>query len=136
MDKQHGTRRWILGSLVGLVPAVAALGHGASAERKPRDEDYPSKAAFKLECELLGGTFSEGSDGIACNIPGVGSVHCDANAKNCESDTTWQGPSGGATSYDGSVNQVAFDDQGPTAKLNRKRGKQGKKNRRGGRRRT
>jgi hypothetical protein len=31
---------------------------------------------------------------------------------------------------------VAFDDQGPTAKPNRKRGKQGKKNRRGGRRRT
>jgi hypothetical protein len=125
----------MLGSLLGLVPVLATLrsGHGASAERKPR-EDYPSKDAFKLECELLGGTFSEGLDGIACTIPGVGSVHCDANGKNCESNTTWQGPDGGATSYDGSVAQVASG-QAPTAKPNRNNRKRGKTNGQGGKRR-
>jgi hypothetical protein len=97
---------------VVLVAASAALGsgHGANAESKPRD-DYGSKAAFKLECELLGGTFIDDGFSTVCTISGVGSVVCDANGNNCTSHTAGR-PSGDANSPDGTGEQNESDEGG------------------------
>lgn len=164
MHKRHGTRRWLLGSLVVLVAALAVLGsgQGASAEGKsPRPHlGYDSKEDMKLLCKIYDGTFSENGDGsISCTIPGYGTVTCTADGQSCWLYPARFQPSGGGTSYDGSVDQVetgggtgypgtrgqqledrqdaqasvaADDDQEPKAKPNGKKGKHGKKHGRGG----
>jgi hypothetical protein len=150
MQKQRGSRRWLFGVLAAASAALGA-GHGASAgdNAKPRP-DYGSKELFRLECELLGGTFSE--DGIGntrCHIAGIGTVECDANGNDCwVTHESWQRPPGGENSYDGSVDEVATDappsvvvpdDQEPKVKAKHGKGKKrkkGKKHGHGGKRRT
>jgi hypothetical protein len=147
MQEQRGTRRWLLGVLV----AAAALGSGygaSAADDDPRPRpDYGSKEAFRLECELLGGTFTESLGFTYCHSD-VGTVQCDANGNNCTFTPTsgrprpW--PTGG-NQYDGSIDQVATDadqsvlapddDHEPKAKAKQgkgKKGKPGKKHRHGG----
>jgi hypothetical protein len=105
MVKRHGTRRWFLSSVGVFVAAWTALGHspGAGAKirtTKPRP-DYASREAFRLECALLGGTFTGTGSTIACELPGVGRVECDEDGKNCTSTTGGHQPGGGANSPDG-----------------------------------
>jgi hypothetical protein len=123
MRKQHRhrTQRVILGALMVLVAASAAFGagYGASAANdgaRPRP-DYASKEAFRLECELLGGTFSVDRDGNTnCHYPG-GWVQCDANGKDCwHTPTSWQPPTGAGNSNDGWVDVVARDGEGAEPK--------------------
>jgi hypothetical protein len=116
MPEQHRPRRVILGALVALVAAsVLGPGYGASAAddgARPRP-DYGSKELFKLECELLGGTFSE--DGIGntnCHYPG-GWVQCDANGRDCwHTPTSWQRPSGIEQTYGETVAEATTNDGG------------------------
>jgi hypothetical protein len=81
------TRRWLLSALVVAVVAATAPGSGDGARAagdSHKRPDYGSKLAFKLECELLGGTFSE--DGIGntyCDTPYGGVIECDANGNDC-----------------------------------------------------
>jgi hypothetical protein len=150
MPKRHGTRRSILGALVVLVAAASALGagHGASAtDDGPRPRpDYASKEAFRLECELLGGIFTESGGYTYCHHE-HGTVRCEANGKACMNHPKSYPPRpGGGNSYDGSLDQVATDDGGtgvsapavdrePKAKTKRDKGQEGtkgKKHRHGG----
>jgi hypothetical protein len=113
MRKWHGTRRWLLGSVGAFVATWASLGSGpgAGAEAKKRP-NYGSKEAFKLECELLGGTFIDDGVSTVCWLAGVGSVVCDANGNNCTSHTSGR-PSGGANSPDGTGTHVEEGNGGP-----------------------
>ena len=127
MPDPHGTRRWLVGALVGVVVTAAALGPGdgaSAADDGPRPRpDYASKEAFRLECILLGGTFTEAGGFIYCHH-NSGTVVCDANGKNCTSHpTSWSPQPGGANAYDGSIDQVATnmdqDQDHPTRKCKR-----------------
>jgi hypothetical protein len=85
MDGQRGSRRLMLGALVVMLAAATALGDGsgASAEVKKRP-DYGSKAQFKLECELMGGTFKEDDLGnTECHWPNGSRIECDSNGNDC-----------------------------------------------------
>jgi hypothetical protein len=144
MQEQRGTRRWLLGVLA----TAAALGSGhrtRAADDDPRPRpDYGSKAAFKLECELLGGTFTESLGYTYCHSC-VGTVQCDGNGNNCTFTPTSDRPRplpDGVNHYDGSFDQVAPGDDSSVAapaddhepKTKAKHGK-GKKHRRGGKKR-
>ena len=83
MHGQHVTRRVVLAALVMTV----ALIHGGSAvessQSHPRP-DFGSAEGFRLECELLGGTYGE--DGIGntnCHYPDGTWTQCDANGNDC-----------------------------------------------------
>ncbi len=101
MYKLPRTRRWFLSSVGAFVAAWTGLSHSPEAEAKGKKRpNYGSKEAFKLECELLGGTFIDDGVSTACILTGVGSVVCDANGNNCVSHTSRQ-PNGDANSPDG-----------------------------------
>ena len=149
MQGQPKTRRLILGALVVMVAASTALGGaaGASAADATKRPDYGGKAGFKLECEALGGTFSE--DGIGntnCHWPDGGWTQCDANGNDCwytprQVPSGVQGPNVGTvievtTDVGGTVSPptagqriAAPDDQKP-AKVKHSKGKKGGKGRR------
>jgi hypothetical protein len=114
MRKQHGIRRWLLGSLLVLAAAWAVLasGHGVSAEAT-KYPDHGSKEEFRKACEVVGGEFTEDSHGTSCYIPDVNLVLCDANGKDCwiHSPTAGSQP-GGANSPAGTGEQNAPDDGG------------------------
>jgi hypothetical protein len=83
MHQQQGIRRLCCALLV-MVVAFAQLGPepvSATAHKRP---DFGSAEGFKLECELLGGTYSE--DGIGntnCHYPDGTWTQCDANGNDC-----------------------------------------------------
>ncbi len=116
MYKQHGTRRWLLGSLVMVVVVWAALGSGpgVSAEAK-KYPDHGSKEEFRQACAVVGGEFSENAQGTSCYIPDVNLVLCDANGKDCwiHSSTAGSKPGDGATLPDGTGEHNASDDGAP-----------------------
>ena len=103
MRTQHGIRRWLLGSLVVVAVAVAALGSGLGASAEPGIPlpDYGSKEAFKRECERLGGTFHENSLLTSCSFPDFSQILCDANGRDCWYHPARYQPGGGANSPDG-----------------------------------
>jgi hypothetical protein len=83
MHVQHGIRRALFAALVVIVALVHAGSDSASAAGNKRP-DFGSKEGFKLECELLGGTFSE--DGLGntnCHYPDGTWTQCDANGNDC-----------------------------------------------------
>jgi hypothetical protein len=94
MHTRRETSRRNFGALVVLVlvllmAAALGSGDGASAARnggKPRP-DYGSKDLFKMECELLGGVFTESLGYTYCHSEGR-TVQCDANGNNCTSYPT------------------------------------------------
>jgi hypothetical protein len=112
MITPYTIQRWLLHALVVLLAVSTALGdgHGASAKDNARPRpDYASKEAFKLECELLGGTFSE--DGIGntnCRFPDGTWIECDANGKDCwVTNASRPQLPGDNTMYPGSGNEMA-----------------------------
>jgi hypothetical protein len=114
MLKQHRPRRWLLGSLLGLVLAVATLGtgHEVSAVTVPFP-DFGSKEAFRRYCELQGGEFGEAGGGTYCLVSGRAWTECDANGNNCTITTVvGQLPGGGANSPDGTGEQNEGDGGG------------------------
>jgi hypothetical protein len=83
MHGQHGIRRMFLATLVIMVALVQVGPDGANAAGNSRP-DFGSREGFKLECELLGGTFSE--DGLGntnCHYPDGTWTQCDANGNDC-----------------------------------------------------
>jgi hypothetical protein len=110
MPTLHRTRRWLVGALAGGIASAAfGTGHNTrAADDDPRPRpDYASKEAFRLECILLGGIFTETGGYTYCHHAS-GTVVCDDNGKNCTSHpTSWSPQPGGANAYDGSVDQVA-----------------------------
>ena len=83
MHRQHVTRRMFLAALVLMVALVHAGSDSASAAGNKRP-DFGSAEGFRLECELLGGTYSE--DGIGntnCHYPDGTWTQCDANGNDC-----------------------------------------------------
>jgi hypothetical protein len=115
MHKQHRTRRWLLGSLLMVIVAWAALHSepGASAENATAPlPDYGSKEAFKRECERLGGSFGEAGGGTYCLVEGWAWIECDANGNACTLYNSGR-PGGGANSPDGTGEQNKSDDGGP-----------------------
>jgi hypothetical protein len=72
-----------LAALVMMVAVVQAGPDAASATAHKRP-DFGSAEGFRLECELLGGTYSE--DGIGntnCHYPDGTWTQCDANGNDC-----------------------------------------------------
>jgi hypothetical protein len=83
MHRYHGTRRVFLAALLMMVALVHAGSDSASATAHKRP-DFGSAEGFRLECELLGGTYSE--DGIGntnCHYPDGTWTQCDANGNDC-----------------------------------------------------
>jgi hypothetical protein len=83
MHRLHGTRRMFLAALVMMAALVHAGSESASATAHKRP-DFGSAEGFRLECELLGGTYSE--DGIGntnCHYPDGTWTQCDANGNDC-----------------------------------------------------
>lgn len=114
MRKQHGTRRWLLGSLVMVIAVWMALGNGAGAGAENATAplpDYGSREAFKRECERLGGSFGEAGGRIYCLVEGWAWIECDANGTNCTLTNSGQA-SDGANSPDGTGTQVEPDRDG------------------------
>jgi hypothetical protein len=114
MQRRSLLRRSLFGALVSLVTG-SVLGHSGhtveAAKNNPTPRpDYASKEAFRLECILLGGTFSEDANGNTnCHYPG-GWVQCDANGKDCwHQRTAWSLSPGGVNGFDGSLAAVATD---------------------------
>ena len=148
MHRQHGTRRMFLVALVMMVALVHAGSDSASATAHKRP-DFGSAEGFRLECELLGGTYSE--DGIGntnCHYPDGTWTQCDANGNDCwitpprtrpgteplvlddvtigEATTDHGGTSATAPETVGPT-VVAADDEEKPAKAKRAKGKKRKK---------
>src|SRR5918998_5753627 len=83
MHQQQGIRRLSCALLV-IVVALAQLGPEAASATAHKRPDFGSAEGFRLECELLGGTYSE--DGIGntnCHYPDGTWTQCDANGNDC-----------------------------------------------------
>jgi hypothetical protein len=83
MHMQHGIRRMFLVALVVMV-ALVHVGHDSASATAHKRPDFGSAEGFMLECELLGGTYSE--DGIGntnCHYPDGTWTQCDANGNDC-----------------------------------------------------
>lgn len=90
MDGQHLTRRRILGACAGALTILAASASRIVAKDATKRPDYGSKSQFKLECELLGGTFSEdGLGNTECHFSDGSWIECDASGSDC-----WYTPAG------------------------------------------
>jgi hypothetical protein len=139
MNGQQLTRRRMLGALAGALAILAGSATRSEAKDATKRPDYGSKGQFQLECELLGGTFSEdGLGNTECHFSDGSWIECDASGKDC-----WYtpaalppGPINPWDQYPGTVvatTDVAETiDSDPTAPDNtgaakRKRGRQGKK---------
>ena len=88
MRGRHATRRWILGALVGLVMALAALSTGGA--RAAEDDGayytggYGSRAGFKKVCDGAKGTFiDDGNGNTECHYKDGSWTECDANGRDC-----------------------------------------------------
>src|ERR687894_393236 len=80
---QREIRRFCLALLV-MVVALAQLGPEPASATAHKRPDFGSAEGFRLECELLGGTYSE--DGIGntnCHYPDGTWTQCDANGNDC-----------------------------------------------------
>src|SRR5918994_3542237 len=83
MHQRQGIRRFCCALLV-MVVAVAQLGPESASATAHKRPDFGSAEGFRLECELLGGTYSE--DGIGntnCHYPDGAWTQCDANGNDC-----------------------------------------------------
>src|SRR5215207_9292983 len=83
MHQQQGIRRLCCALLV-IVVALAQLGPESASATAHKRPDFGSAEGFRLECELLGGTYSE--DGIGntnCHYPDGTWTQCDANGNDC-----------------------------------------------------
>jgi hypothetical protein len=139
----------VLAALVVMVAVVHAGSDSASATAHKRP-DFGSAEGFRLECELLGGTYSE--DGIGntnCHYPDGTWTQCDANGNDCwitpprtppaaEPLDLDDVPIGEATTDHGETSATAPETVGPTvaavhdekrakAKVKRAKGKKRKK---------
>jgi hypothetical protein len=137
IDQLRGTRRWLCG-MVAATALGASRGARAADDGPHRRPDYNSREAFRLECELLGGTFIADGSRIACHIDGVGTVDCDANGNDCwvtpESGPRPPGPwlPGDGNVVDGSPDEVApgaVPNKSPHAQNQKPQAKRGKKRR-------
>jgi hypothetical protein len=134
MHEQHGMRRVVLAALMVMV-ALATVGANTPSAADHKRPDFGSAEGFRLECELLGGTYSE--DGIGntnCHYPDGTWTQCDANGNDCwvtpprrRPPSAWQEhpdvvglgevttdvgrPSVGAPEYAGQILAVAAHDQ-------------------------
>jgi hypothetical protein len=89
--KAKRSTTFVIGGAVVLLLTVGSLGSPAGAEKVTR-RTYPSKESFKLECELLEGSFSEYTSGALngvsrCDWGGGSYTQCDvnwSNPNNCE----------------------------------------------------
>jgi hypothetical protein len=83
MHQQQGIQRLCCALLV-MVVALAQLGPESASATAHKRPDFGSAEGFRLECELLGGTYSE--DGIGntnCHYPDGTWTQCDANGNDC-----------------------------------------------------
>ena len=83
MHGQLLTRRVFLAALVTMVALIHGESVAEGSQSHPRP-DFGSAEGFRLECELLGGTFS--ADGIGntnCHYPDGTWTQCDANGNDC-----------------------------------------------------
>jgi hypothetical protein len=83
MHRQHGTRRVFFAALVMIVALVHTGADSASVTAHNRP-DFGSAEGFRLECELLGGTYIEvGIGNTNCHYPDGTWTQCDANGNDC-----------------------------------------------------
>lgn len=124
MHGQQGIRRLFFAVLVMTVALVQVRYDAEGSQGHPRP-DFGSAEGFRLECELLGGTYSE--DGIGntnCYYPDGTWTQCDANGNDCwitpparPADTTLDpdgDPTGEATTDHGETSATAPETVGPT----------------------
>jgi len=146
---QQGIRRLCSAVLV-LMVVLAQLGSDSVSAAGHKRPDFGSAEGFRLECELLGGTYSE--DGIGntnCHYPDGTWTQCDANGNDCWITPPRTRPAaepldlgdvtvGEATTDQGGTSATAPETVGPTvaavhdeksakAKSKRSRGKTHKK---------
>ncbi len=120
----RGIRRVFFAVLVMMV-ALAQLGADSASATAHKRPDFGSAEGFRLECELLGGTYSE--DGIGntnCHYPDGTWTQCDANGNDCwitpparPADTTLDPDDdtiGEATADHGETSATAPETVGPT----------------------
>jgi hypothetical protein len=146
MHGWHGLPRLVPAALVAMVVLVGAGSPSAADHKRP---DFGSAEGFELECELLGGTYSE--DGIGntnCHYPDGTWTQCDANGNDCwvtpprrRPPAAWQDhadvvglgevttdvgrPSAGTPEHAGQILAVAAHDQ-KSDKTKNAKGKHGK----------
>jgi hypothetical protein len=82
MHEQHGSRRFFMATLV--MVALALVGSDSASAASHKRPDFGSAEGFRLECELLGGTFSaDGLGNTNCHYPDGTWIQCDANGNDC-----------------------------------------------------
>lgn len=74
-------RRLVATTAVALVLLGVGAGQADAAKKRP---NFGSKAQFKIECELLGGTFLVDAFGnTECRFKDGSWIECDANGNDC-----------------------------------------------------
>src|SRR5918998_6829707 len=115
MHQQQGIRRLSCALLV-IVVALAQLGPEAASATAHKRPDFGSAEGFRLECELLGGTYSE--DGIGntnCHYPDGTWTQCDANGNDCWITPPRTPPGGETLDLDDVASGEATTDGGETS---------------------
>ena len=143
MNRQHGTRRMILGALVVMVAATTALGAGRDAGAVHIDKlpDYGNTDLMAWECSLMEGEFSQSGSSTSCTLS-HGAHECDQNGKDCwyvpierqqtsEEPVVAPGGAGAAGSGNAGQSVSAPDDDQDTNKAKGKKSKKGKKDGKG-----
>jgi hypothetical protein len=85
MERQHVTRRIVLGAAVIGLAVMAIVGDGESTLAKELRPSNPDKASFKSSCDQHGGTFIDSpTDGLTiCVWPDGSKTVCDRNGADC-----------------------------------------------------
>jgi hypothetical protein len=102
MERQHVTRRIVLGAAVVGLAALMTVGGGDSA-LADKNLNHGDKASFKSSCDQYGGTFIDSpKDGLtACFWGDGGKTVCDQDGNDCENyppppkkmeETSWADP--------------------------------------------
>jgi len=116
MDGRHGTRRRMLGTVAGvsmLLLGGLAAGPAGAADNAKKRSDFADKEHFELECELLGGTYSEdGLGNTECHFPDGSWIECDANGKDCWYTPAPKPGSADSPGYADPSGGVFLDDRG------------------------
>ncbi len=109
MHQQHGIRRLCCALLV-MVVALAQLGPESASATAHKRPDFGSAEGFRLECELLGGIYSE--DGIGntnCHYPDGTWTQCDANGNDCWITPSARPPAASLDSDDVTTGEATID---------------------------
>jgi hypothetical protein len=143
MHHQQGRRQIAHAALIVMIVGIVALSAGPSTSARDAQKipDQGSKANFKANCEVLGGTFIEdGLGNTECHYPDGSWTECDANGNDC-----WYTPARPAPPMDIPVTNVegtivaapvdesaATDDDQEPVKRKQTKAKKGKKHGHGG----